>query len=34
MVHLILDNNQKPVGWELRPTTDEEQTIAGTIRDL
>lgn len=34
MVHLILDENQKPIGWELRPITEDEQTIAGTIRDL
>ena len=33
MVKLIYRNN-KPVGWEICPTTDEEQKIAAYIRDL
>jgi len=33
MVKLIYRDNI-PVGWEMCPTTDEEQKIAGIIRDL
>ena len=34
MVHLIKDEEGNPIGWELKPETDKEQEIAGTIRDL
>jgi hypothetical protein len=34
MIHLIKDEQGNSIGWELKPTTDEEQKIAGTIRDL
>jgi hypothetical protein len=34
MVHILKDENGNSIGWQLRPTTDEEQVIAGTIRDL
>ena len=34
MIHLIKDKDNTPIGWEMRPTNDEEQLIAGTIRDL
>lgn len=33
MVHIIYKNN-KPVGWEMRPVTPEEQKIAAIIRNL
>lgn len=34
MVSLIKDENGKAIGWKMNPTTEEEQIIAGTIRDL
>jgi hypothetical protein len=34
MVHLILDENNKPIGWEMKPTNEEEQEVAAIIRDL
>jgi hypothetical protein len=34
MVHLVLNENDEPVGWALKPETDEEQKIAAIIRDL
>lgn len=34
MVKLILNSDNKAIGWEMCPTTPEEQEIAGTIRDL
>jgi hypothetical protein len=34
MVHILKDENGNSIGWELRPITDEEQKIAGSIRDL
>lgn len=34
MVHLIFDEQGKPIGWEMRPVTKEEQEIAATVRDL
>lgn len=34
MVKLILDDKNNPIGWEMCPTTPEEQKIVGTIRDL
>jgi hypothetical protein len=33
MVHLIRING-KVVGWEMKPTTPQEQEIAASIRDL
>lgn len=33
MVKLIYKNN-KVIGWEMCPKTEEEQLIAATIRDL
>lgn len=34
MVKLILNSNNEAIGWEMCPTTPEEQEIAGTIRNL
>ena len=34
MVKLVLNSDNKVIGWEMRPTTPEEQEIAGTIRDM
>ena len=34
MVHLVYSTDNKVIGWEMRPTTPEEQEIAGTIRDM
>jgi len=34
MVHLIYNDQNQPIGWELKPITKEEKKIAGTIRDL
>lgn len=34
MVHLVRNNDNKVIGWEMRPTTDEEQEIAAFVRDL
>lgn len=34
MVHLIKNEVGKVVGWELKPVTEEDQEIAGYIRDL
>lgn len=34
MVHLIKNDKGRAIGWEMCPTNDEEQRIAGTIRDL
>jgi hypothetical protein len=34
MVHLIKNEQGKAIGWEMKPITEEEQLIAGTIRDL
>lgn len=34
MIHLIKDLNGKSIGWELKPTTKEEQEIVAIIRDL
>lgn len=33
MVHIIYKDG-KAVGWKMVPTTDEEQKIAATVRDL
>lgn len=33
MLHIIYKNN-KPVGWEMRPVTPEEQEIVAIIRNL
>ena len=30
----IIKKDGKPVGWKLCPKTEEEQLLAGTIRDL
>ena len=34
MVHLVYNADNKVIGWEMRPTTPEEQEIAGAIRDM
>ena len=34
MVHLVYNTENKVIGWEIRPTTPEEQKIAATIRDM
>ena len=34
MVHLIKNEQGHAIGWELKPTNDEEQLIAAKIRDL
>jgi hypothetical protein len=34
MIKLIKDKNNNPIGWEMNPTTEEEQKIAASIRDL
>ena len=34
MVHLVYNADNKVIGWEMRPTTPEEQKIAGAIRDM
>lgn len=34
MIHLIKNKEGKPIGWELRPITEEEIRIASTIRNL
>ena len=34
MVHLVCNANNEVIGWEMRPTTPEEQKIAGAIRDM
>lgn len=34
MVHLVYNTDNKVIGWEMRPTTPEEQKIAATIRDM
>lgn len=34
MVHLIRDKNNKLIGWEMKPTNEEEQRIAAYVRDL
>ena len=34
MVHLVYNTDNKAIGWEMRPTTPEEQKIATTIRDM
>ena len=34
MVHLVYNADNKVIGWEMRPTTPEEQEIAGIIRDM
>lgn len=34
MVHLVKNKEGIVVGWELRPTTPEEQELAGRIRNL
>lgn len=34
MVNIIKNEQGKAIGWEITPTTPEEQEIACTIRDL
>lgn len=34
MIHLIKNKKGHSIGWELRPTTEEEHRIAATIRNL
>lgn len=34
MVHLIFDEQGKPIGWEMRPVTEQEHEVAATVRDL
>lgn len=34
MVHLVYNADNKVIGWEMRPTTPEEQEIARAIRDM
>lgn len=34
MTTLIKDENGKPIGWKMSPTTEEEHVIVSTIRDL
>jgi len=34
MVQLVRNENNRIIGWEMRPTTPEEQEIAGAIRDM
>lgn len=34
MVNIINDEKGHPIGWEMVPTTEEEQKIVATVRDL
>ena len=34
MVNLIRNEENKIIGWEMNPVTEEEQFIAGVIRDM
>jgi len=34
VVHLIKDKQGKTIGWEFKPITEEEQSIAAKVRDL
>lgn len=34
MVNIIKDEKGHSIGWEMVPTTEEEQKIVGTVRDL
>jgi len=34
MIKLIKNKENKVVGWEMCPTTEEEQVIAAYVRDL
>jgi hypothetical protein len=34
MVHIIYNDQNQPIGWELKPITKEEQEIAATVRNL
>jgi hypothetical protein len=34
MVNLIRNEENKIIGWEMAPVTEEEQYIAGVIRDM
>ena len=34
MVHLVYNADNEVIGWEMRPTTPEEQEIAAIIRNM
>jgi hypothetical protein len=34
MIHIIKDEQGNPIGWEMIPTTLEEQKTVATVRDL
>ena len=34
MVHIIFDERDVPIGWEMRPTTEHEHNVAAIVRNL
>jgi len=34
MLNIIKNEEGHPIGWEMVPTSDEEQKIVATVRDL
>jgi len=34
MVHIIFNEKKQPIGWEMKPITEEEQLIAARVRDM